>query len=98
MSKRFTYSKIRECVYLENSDEYDEICEKFEYEVEDNKIIEALASFVYKEYFLSTNNENVKDGLFGLIKEFDLIDNLFDYYLDELKEYFKAEAFEYYED
>ena len=96
MSKKFTYTKItgvgEVCGSLE------EYGEDFEYEVEDYKLLEAVADFVLKDFFYNVECEEekvLKYSISKFIKDNDLLDNLVDNYEEDLKYYFEDDAFEW---
>lgn len=71
----------------------------FEYEVEDEKLLEAVVDLVYEDYFMKTELADrcdysiaVKRGLKKFIEDNDNLDELVEDYEDELKDYFEEEA------
>lgn len=97
---KFTYTKITECVYLENSDEYEEYGEEFEYEPSYYALMWAVVDCVFYEYFKSGDEKfklMQKDFIYRLIEEYDLLDKIAECYEDELKEHFQEEAMRNYE-
>lgn len=115
MSKTFTYT--RQCsssYYSESTDEdfYDE--EDFEYEVEWDRIREALSEIMYEEYFLNIikaipgidENKELKKKLYNeitksisqMISGHDLEDSLSDDCEDWLKDYFEQDAMDCWND
>ena len=96
MSKVFTYSKIIGRVYLEGTDEYEEYDEEFEYEVEDDELLDAVADIVLGVYFDGCD-VSIKEGLKDFIKDNGNLAELVEDYEDELKDIFRQEAFEFYE-
>lgn len=95
MSKVFTYSKIIGRVYLEGTDEYEEIDEEIEYEVDDDKLLDAVADIVLNVYF--DGDFSIKEGLKAFIEDNGNLDELVEDYEDALKDIFRQEAFEFYE-
>lgn len=105
MSKIFTYVFEGKGYYLQNSDEYVYDCEEFDYEVEDSDLLDEVVNLVFNEYFTNTELNDfakywgaVKDGLRQFIKDNDNLDELVEYYVDELKEYFREDAYDEYKD
>lgn len=103
MSKTFTYEFVKKVVYLENSDETEEIIDSFDYEVFDEELLYAVADFVYDNYFSKTELADgcaygsfVRKNIRRFIEDFDLLEMLVENYEDELKDYFEDEAMEYY--
>lgn len=97
MEKTFTYKTLEESVFGK--------CETgFNYEVKHEELLEAVVDCVYDDFFrckseLSYNVEfvlSVKKGLKDFIIDTDNLKDLVDKYEYDLKEYFEAEAFEYY--
>ena len=90
-----------------NSPEIDETVEEteeFEYEVDDEELLDAVTDFIYDDYFSKTNIADnceyvfaVKKGIKKLINDYDNLDEYVEEYDSELKDYFEAEAKEYYE-
>lgn len=104
MSKTFTYEVEKARHYVEKVDEYFCDCDQFDYEVEDDDLLDAVVDFVWADYYknkselsLTVNFEyEVKKGLKKLIRDIDSLDYLASQYEDELKEYFEDEALDYY--
>ena len=104
MSKTFEYfKKTGEIRGRDGEWDGDEGFE-FEYEVEDEKLLEAVVDLVYEDYFMKTELADrceyvfaVKKGIKKLINDYDNLDEYVEEYDDELKDYFEAEAKEYYE-
>lgn len=76
----------------------------FEYEVEDDELLEAVVDLVYEDYFSKINIADnceyvfaVKKGIKKLINDYDNLDEYVEEYDSELKDYFEKEAKEYYE-
>lgn len=104
MKKTFTYNKIIESVYIPEIDEYENTGEDFKYEVNENRLLEAVVDLSYDDYFKQTELADrvdyavaVKMGLEEFIKNNDNLDQLVEYYEERLKDYFEEEAFESYE-
>ena len=87
--KTFTYTKITSSY---GDEEYGE---DFIYEVDNERLREAIVDIVFNEYFKGCNKA-VKKGLERFIYVHDIEDTLVDFYdfTGELKAYFKDEAFE----
>lgn len=93
--KTFTYTKITSS----HGDEdygYD-----FEFEADSNALLDAVADIAYRTYFSDCLWEVNKYNFKRFISEFrrfisdtDILDALVEYYEDDLKDYFKEEAFE----
>lgn len=103
MSKVFTYNKIINSVLLEGTDEYEEVAEEFEYEVQDNDLYEAVVDCIYSEFFKKTDLAYrvdyalaVKKGLLNFVKSCCDLEALVDDYEEELKEMFEELAIEEY--
>lgn len=103
MSKVFTYEIIRDSVLLEGTDEYEEVVEEFEYEVQDNDLYEGVVDCIYFEFFKKTDlayrvdyELAVKKGLLNFIKSCCDLEVLVDDYEDKLKEMFEELAIEEY--
>lgn len=104
MSKTFTYTKITEKVYLEGTDEYEEFGEDFEYEVDDEQLLDAVVDLVFDDYFrktelvdISNYGYEVRKGIRKFIEDdYDLFEKLVEDYEDRLKDYFEEEAMEDY--
>ena len=101
MSKIFTYEKIVESVYLKSTDENEDIVEKFDYEVDEESLLDGVVDLVYKDCFHNDNLEDseeyelsVKQGIKKWIYYLDNLDDLVKEYKKELKEMFEQEAFE----
>ena len=91
----FTYTDIKECVYLESTDEYEEHGVDFEYEVDDDRILTPLTEFVWRDYFNKQGDRKmILNGIEDFILAYELIETLADNYYDELREYFEEDAFE----
>ena len=99
MSKTFEYFKktgeLRDMLGEWDGDEGFE----FEYEVEDDELLDAVVDLVYEDYFMKTELADrcdyavaVKRGLKKFIEDNDNLDELVEDYEDELKEYFEEEA------
>lgn len=103
---KFSYTKITKQVYLENTDEYEDFGDEFEYEPSDEDLIEAITDCIYDDYLrekteLSLNTSFVmieKEFIERFITDFDLVDKLTDIYENELKEWFEQEAMDFYND
>jgi hypothetical protein len=101
MSKVFKYEKIIGKFLLEDTDEYEEIAEEFDYEVEDKRLFEALADCIYRCYFKDTDLayrvdylKNVTKGIEKFIKDACNLYDLVEVFEEELKNYFEEEAME----
>lgn len=105
MSKTLKYTKITSSMYLGYTDEVEEFGEDFEYEVDDKDLIEAFAYIIYDNYF---NGKEMREyqsfysqalqGLKSFLKDHDyMLDDLCEYYEEEILEYFKDEAMDSYE-
>ena len=97
--KTFTYTKIT------SSHGDEEYGYEFEFEADSDALLDAVVDIVYRAYFSDclwgVNNYNFKRFISELkrfINNTDILDALVEYYEDELKEYFKEEAFEQEED
>lgn len=104
MSKVFTYERTIESGLLEDSDELEEFVEEFEYEVDEENLLDAVIELVYEDYFckskLSNNIEyrsSVKQGLRRFIEYLGNLDDLVEEYESDLKDIFEQEAMDSYE-
>ena len=96
---KFTYTKIT------SSHGDEEYGYEFDYTVEYEDLLDAVVDIVYRQYFLDCLWVANKDNIRRFISDFkrficdtDILDALVEYYEDELKDYFKDEAFEQEED
>ena len=89
--KTFVYTKIVDRYYCEYSDEHEEEEFEFEYTVSDQELREAVVDCVNEYYFEGKLN---KKHFKNFIRDADILDELVEIFEDELKEYFKEEAFE----
>lgn len=92
--KKFTYTKITGHYYCQYSDEWEEDGIEFDYEVEDDRLLDVVVDLLYYEQF---EGKVTKEELRNFIEEFDLLDKIADGYESELKEMFEKEAFDSYE-
>ena len=86
--KTFTYTKIT------SSHGDEDYGDEFDYTVEREDLLDAVVDIVCMTYFWLTIKHNVK----RFINNTDILDELVDYYEDELKDYFKEKAYEQEED
>lgn len=106
MSKTFKYTKFAKYHYCEFSDEWEEDGVEFDYEVEDRDLLPVIVNLVFDDYFESNElyceNEkiahSIKENLSKMIEENDLIGTFADQYEETLKEIFKQEALDFYND
>ena len=106
MSKTFTYTKITSQYYLDYTDEWEQDCVDFDYEVEDEDLLPKLSQILFNYYFRAhkeifdseEKEELFKRQLEQLIEENDLIEPLADQYEDNLKDMFEQKAMEWYDD
>lgn len=99
MSKTFTYTKITSRYYDEKRDDYEEYGFEFDYEVDDNDLLDAVVDLLIGDYFDNMDVvNNVRQKLRCMIRDFDMLDEFADAYEDSLKEMFEEEALENYED
>lgn len=69
--------------------------ENYEYDASRNEILEALADIVFDEYFKGDHVADfgtIQKGLKALIDDYDLLDEMFENYEEEVKDYFEDEA------
>lgn len=100
MSRTFTYNRTTSQYWdYENDEEYSS-GEDFDYEVEDEEISEALTEILYQDYFCDkgvdwgdTLKPLLKRSISELIYYTDILEELADYYEEQLKEYFEYDAF-----
>lgn len=90
--RTFTYTKITGHYYCQYSDEWEEDGVDFDYDVDNDRLMEAVVHILVRDYFSETDVEYLKD----FIRDNDLLDKLVDNYYEEIKEYFREEAFENY--
>ena len=104
MSKTFTYFKKTGEIYGRDGEWDGDEGLDFEYEVEDEDLLEGIAYCVFNEYFRNKSELSlevgfcsaVKQGIYEFLKDFDDTKFLEDKYEDELKEYFEDKALDYY--
>lgn len=101
MSKTFIYTKITKTVYLANTDENEEFGEEFEYEVDDEMLLDTVTELIFDDYFrksglMSANKYGwfTRKALKKFIEDTDSLEQLVKYYEDSLKDYFEEEAME----
>ena len=92
--KTFTYTKITGHYYCQYSDEWEEDGVEFDYEVEDDRLLDVVVDLLYYEQF---EGKVTKEELIEFIEEFDLLDKIADGYEEQLKDIFEKEAFDSYE-
>ena len=95
MSKTFTYTILKGQYYLEYSDEFEYDGDDFDYEVDDEKLLDAVVDLI-KEYYFD-GKLNVKQFK-SFVRDFGNLDELADGFYDELKERFEDDAMDYYKD
>lgn len=93
MSITFTYTKITGQYYLDYTDEWEEYGVDFDYEVSEDKLLDAVVDLLKDEYLKNMKREEIET----FIKDFDLLESLVESYIYELREMFEQEAFESYE-
>lgn len=112
MSKTFTYTvPCGKSYYSEELDE--EFCDEkdLDYDVDWDRIRDALSEIMYEEYFLNVikvipgiaEDKELKKKIYNeitksinkMISGCDFEDGLSDFYEDELKDYFEQDAMEY---
>lgn len=86
--KTFTYTKIT------SSHGDEDYGYEFDYTVEREDLLDAVVDIAYRAYFSNCLWAAVKDNIRRFIIDTDILDELVDYYEDELKDYFKQKAFE----
>jgi hypothetical protein len=79
-------------VYLESSDEYEELCETVEYEVDDVRLLDVATDCICRYYFDTISDNNVTFGIYRFIKDAGILDDIVDWYYEDIKETFKEEA------
>ncbi len=70
--------------------------ENYEYDASRNEILEALADIVFDEYFKGDHVAGfgtIQKRLKALIDDYDLLDEMFENYEEEVKDYFEDEAY-----
>lgn len=87
-----------ETMYTLNYDSFDEDRD-FDFQVSKKETMSALAELLYKDYFSSKEHygetsfySSILIGIEKFIDDFDLTDDLFDNYKEELKQHFHDEA------
>ena len=100
MSKKFTYTKFTGHYYCQYSDEWEQDGIEFDYTVEDKDLLPEIVDLVFDDYFGGVDGDKnaIKEKLKKLIDEQDFLEQLVDSYEDTLKEIFKDEAMESYND
>ena len=61
MSKTFKYYVITKSEYSPEIDETVEETEEFEYEVDDEELLDAVTDFIYDDYFSNTDISDILD-------------------------------------
>ncbi len=87
----FTYSITVASGYCSATDEYDEEDISFEYEVDEDRIEDAIVDIIYYKYFGNYENK-VNKNIRDFIDTYDLWDNIKDKLEDDLYDYFEDEA------
>ena len=97
---KLTYTNITGSGYLENSDEYEEWGEEFNYEVDWDEELNALTDIIFNNFFNKIKlskykNLEIKKCLRSLIENWsdEEIENWEETYYDELHDYFKEDAY-----
>jgi len=100
MGKTFTYSYPTRTYYAEQIDENCEDVDTFDYEVTYEEIGQALAVMIYESEFEGVPGlegkelkKTIINCLEKVISNYDLQDKLEKDYNDDLKDYFRKEAF-----
>lgn len=93
----FRYTKITNTYYLSDTDEWEEDGIEFDYDVDDEDLLNELVYLIKEDYF-DGNEEDIKKALKTLIKDLDLTNHLSDVYEDKLKDIFEQEALDSYGD
>lgn len=102
-----TYTNIMSDGYIAGSDEFEEYGEDFEYEIDYGEECEALAEIGYNNYFskvgktlTDTQKKEIKKALRSMIGDFSdkEIESWEIAFEQELKDYFRRQAFESRED
>ena len=86
---KFTYTKITESCYLEETDEIEEFGDEFDYEPTRYDLERELQPIIEKEYGFMA---------WQMIDDLDLIEEVAERYEEELKDIFEQEAMEWYND
>lgn len=94
---KFIYTKFTKLHYCEFSDEWEEDGVDFDYEPDNDDLAEAIVDLLCNDYEL-LDEENTRNALKFMIEDLDLVEEFAKRYEDHLKDIFKKEAFEYYED
>jgi hypothetical protein len=96
MSKTFNYTKVTEVGEVCGSNE--EFGEKFDYEVSDNQLLEALVDIIWADYFRLVNSDIcfLKEVIKKFIINEDLLETLVDRNEEYLHDYFESEALQWY--
>jgi hypothetical protein len=97
MGKVFTYTKLNSICFLEGSDEYEEVSDDFEYEVDSIDLRNALSEIIFNEYFkkfkdLNSYKKLILNAISRFIFDREIEEELIEQYEDELKDYFEEEA------
>lgn len=105
MGKTFKYEFTTKRHYSKQIDEFIEDCVAYEYEPQDDELLEGVVVCVWEQYFRGQSDLSdrvdfcnvVTKGIEKFIEDNDLLDELVDLYEDELKEYFEETARENYD-
>lgn len=100
MSKKFRYTKFTGHYFCKYSDEWEEDGVEFDYEVDNDELLPEIVELIFKDYFSDEDysEKSVKEKIEEIITNSDLVDWFADLYEEELKDIFKKEALEFYED
>lgn len=87
----FDYTRVTDVVYLSGSDEYEEFGDGFQYEVDDERICKAVAKLASERYF---GTDKYAWAIKIFIEDCEILEKVADFFYEELKELFEAEAME----
>lgn len=98
MPKKFTYTRATEH-FNADFDEYEYYGEDFDYEVDDDSLLFALAQIIYEKHFgFCKDARTAKLQILQFIISSDIFEQLCETFEEDLKDYFESEAFEEWDD
>jgi hypothetical protein len=99
MSKFFRYEKVTGHYFCQYQNDWELYTVEFDYEVADEDLLPEILQLLLEEYFSDCENEDfIKQRLSKMIEENHLIEKFATRYEATLKEIFRQEALEFYND